>query len=120
MGSLATFKIAHIREQGVDLIIVPMDRGFGNLPASNQQTSNGELQAQCMAAKLAGTVVPVWDNGGGKMGFVAPQSWHPFFQSIDLRWVFARVNRELHFCAGDAGERLAVALDLPTRLCRAG
>jgi len=120
MRSLATFKIAHIREQGIDLIIVPMNRAFGNLPASDQQTSTAELQAQCLAAKLAGTVVPVWDCGDGKMSFAAPQSWHPFFLSIDLRWVSDRLNRELHFCTGDAGERLAVALGLPQGLRRAG
>ena len=117
MGSLATFKIAHIREQGVDLIIVPMGRAFGSVAVSDQQAVVAELQAQSMAAKLAGTVVPVWDCDGGEMGFIASQNWHPFFLSINLRWVLAHLNRELHFSPGD---RLAVAIDLPKRLCRAG
>jgi len=111
---MATLKIAHIREQGVDLIIVPMDRTFGGRPTSAQRALVGELQAQSIGAKLAGTVIPVWDYGRGQMGFLAPQGWHPFFQSIDLSWVFANVNRELHFTT--AGDRLAVALDLPRRI----
>jgi hypothetical protein len=112
MGSMSTFKIAHIREQGVDLIIVPMDRAFGRRPKADQQLMIAEMQEQTIAAKLAGTVVPVWDCGGGQMGFMAPPGWHPFFQSINLAWVYAKLNRELHVFAGWAGDQAAVALDL--------
>lgn len=113
MGSTSTLKIAHIREQGVDLIIVPMDRAFGQRPKADQQMIIAELQDRSIAARLAGGVVPVWDCGHGQMGFMAPQGWHPFFQSINLSWVYANLNRELHLFAGWAGERAVVALDLP-------
>jgi hypothetical protein len=112
MGSMPIFKIAHIHEQGVDLIIVPMNRDFGDRPKSDQQAIIAELQAQCIVAKLAGTVVPIWDYGRGQMGFIAPQSWHPFFQSISLSWVSSHLNRELHVFTARPRDRSAVVLDI--------
>jgi hypothetical protein len=106
------YRIAHIREQGVDLIIVPMDGAFGNLPRSDQGPIIADLQAQCRRAGLAGTVVPVWDYGHGQMGFMAPENWHPFFQSINLSWIFAKLNRELHIFAGPGIEQAAIAMDI--------
>lgn len=88
-------KVAHLREQGQDMIIVPMDRSFGSKPEDEQGDSMQELQMRCRAAGLKGTVVTVWDNGGGRMGFIAPRPWHPFFQNIGLSQVWANVNREI-------------------------
>jgi hypothetical protein len=89
------FKIAHIREQGTDMIIVPLEPSFGNQGSGEQQGAIRELQVRSRAAGLAGTVVPVWDAGAGRMAFIAPQPWHPFLQSIDLPRVFTSVNKEL-------------------------
>ena len=89
------FKVAHIREQGQDMVIVPLDSGFGRKMSNEQQAIAAELQLRSQSAGMAGQVIPVWDNGGGRMGFFAPHSWHAFFSSINLRWVFANINREL-------------------------
>jgi hypothetical protein len=89
------FKVAHIREQGVDLIIIPLDSQFRFKPDADQQQTIAVLQACATSAGLQGTVVPVWDNGGGRMAFRAPQNWHPFFQGISLGFVAANINREL-------------------------
>jgi hypothetical protein len=91
------FKIAHILEQGQNVIIVPLDSGFGRKVSSEQQAIAAELQLRSESAGLAGRVVPVWNNGGGRMGFFAPDNWHAFFASINLRWVFANLNRELYW-----------------------
>jgi hypothetical protein len=91
------FKVAHIREQGVDLIIVPLESKFGNLTQAEQNATIQDLQAHASAANLAGTVVPVWDAGSGRMGFIAPQQWHPFFNGINLIWVSANLTRELYW-----------------------
>ena len=61
------FKVAHIREQGIDLIIVPLDAAFGSKTSEDQQEIIAELQLHASGAGLAGTVVPVW-NAGGKDG----------------------------------------------------
>ncbi|WP_343716784.1 hypothetical protein [Inquilinus sp.] len=90
-------KVAHVRQQGVDLIIAPLDRQFGYKTREAQQEIIDEIQLHSRSAGLAGTVVPVWDGGGGQMAFIAPRNWHAFFRSLNLRAVWANVNRELHW-----------------------
>lgn len=91
------YKIAHIKEQGVDLIIVPLEASFKFRTKSEQDETISELQSRASNAGLRGTVVPVWDNGGGRMGFIAPGNWHAFFQSINLQYVLNNINRELYW-----------------------
>lgn len=52
-------KVAHVRQQGVDLIIAPLDRDFGCKSSQDQQIIVGEIQFGSRAAGLASTVVPV-------------------------------------------------------------
>jgi hypothetical protein len=89
------FDVAHIREQGIDIIIIPLNSSFRFKSESEQREIISELQLRASSAGLAGTVVPVWDNGGGRMAFIAPENWHPFFRSIDLQFVAANINRQL-------------------------
>jgi hypothetical protein len=91
------FKVAHIREQGVNLIIVPLDNSFGRKSNSDQQGILSNLQANATSAGLAGKVVPVWDSGGGRMSFIAPPNWHPFFRNLSLQFVFANLNKEIYW-----------------------
>ncbi len=91
------FDIAHIREQGVDIIIIPLDDSFRFKSQNDQQSTINELQIRASNAGLAGKVVPVWNNGGGHMAFIAPQNYHPFFKSINLQFVAANINRELYW-----------------------
>lgn len=92
---MTIFDVAHIREQGQDIIIVLVDRSFGNKSQSEQNQITGKLQMCARSAGLAGTVVPVWDSGRGRMGFLAPQPWHPFFKGLSLSFVAANINRRL-------------------------
>ncbi|HEX9728609.1 MAG TPA: hypothetical protein VGA37_08900 [Gemmatimonadales bacterium] len=92
---MTTLEIAHIREQGQEMIIVPLDRTFASKSPGQREMVLRALQFSAAAARLAGTVVPVWDAGGGRMGFIAPRPWHPFFGSLDLRRVQAILNRRL-------------------------
>lgn len=89
------FEVAHIQEQGVDLIIIPLKPEFQHKTAAEQNQTVGLLQVCATRAGLRGTVVPVWDAGGGRMGFRAPQNWHPFFASLSLEKVAMSINREL-------------------------
>jgi hypothetical protein len=92
---VTTVKIAHLHVQGQDMIIVPLDSSFGSKPESDKQGVISELQWRAMGAGLAGEVVPVWDNGGGRMAFIAPRPWHPFFKSLNLTAVRSSLNKEL-------------------------
>lgn len=89
------FKVAHVKEQGVNLIIVPLDDSFGRKTSSNQNQVVSELQLRANSAGLAGTVVPVWDSGGGRMSFMAPTNWHAFFRGLSLHSVAANINKEI-------------------------
>lgn len=92
---MSEFEIAHIREQGQDMIVVPLSDEFGRKTPQQQAATERELQICANAAGLAGTVVTVWDGGGGRLHFRAPREWRPFFQSIDLAWVSMQLNRTL-------------------------
>lgn len=92
---MPNLRVAHVREQGIDLIIAPLDYTFGQKTPAAQHAVIEEIQLRSHAAGLAGTVVPVWDSGGGRMSFIAPQNWHPFFRGLNLRAVRGSVNREL-------------------------
>jgi hypothetical protein len=89
------FDVAHIQRQGVNLIIIPLKSSFGHKTMTEQNQTVAVLQSYARAAGLAGTVVPVWDAGSGRMGFLAPSNWRAFFQSIDLIFVARNINRQL-------------------------
>jgi hypothetical protein len=76
---MAEFHVAHLRQQGQNMIIIPLDREFGHKTNGEQNEIRASLQACARGAGLAGTVVPVWDAGGGRMAFLAPAPWRPFF-----------------------------------------
>lgn len=92
---MTTFEVAHLREQGQNMIIVVVSPRFGNSGASEQDRICRQLQIAASSAGLAGTVVPVWDSGGGRMGFLAPRPWHSYFRSLSLHTVAMNINRSL-------------------------
>ena len=92
---MASFKVAHVREQGVDLILVPLDRSFDYKSTQEKSEVIDGLQTCATSAGLAGTVVPVWESSGGRMAFIAPRPWHPFLSSISMRFVATNINRRL-------------------------
>lgn len=90
------FEIAHLRQQGQDMIIVPLEESFGSKPSSEQHEIVSELQMRARSAGLAGKVVPVWGNRR-RMSFIAPPPWHPFFKSISWGVISANLNKVLHW-----------------------
>jgi len=88
------FRVAHLREQGQDMIIIPLESGFGFKSEGEQIAITEDLQAHATAAHLAGIVVPVWEHGG-RMAFRAPYPWHPFFQNLTLPFVLSNLNKEI-------------------------
>jgi hypothetical protein len=90
------FKVAHLHEQGQDMVVVPLDGAFGSKSESDQRAALDELQAHSDGAGLKGTVVAVWESGG-RMRFIAPPAWHPFVASLSMRQVAANINREIYW-----------------------
>lgn len=91
------YQVAHIKEQGVDLIIIPLGAAFGSLGGSAQNAQQQELQIRATASGLAGTVVPVWEMAGNHMGFLAPTRYQQFFSSINMPYVLANLDREIYW-----------------------
>jgi hypothetical protein len=90
------YKVAHIREQGVDLIIIPLESAFDNLTETQKYAQIQELQLRANAAGLAGTVVPVWEHLG-QVRFIALPQWHSFLASLTLPQITASVNKEIRW-----------------------
>ena len=90
------FKVAHVHEQGQDMVVVPLDDSFDHKSNEAQIEITRELQLHSARAGLNGTVVPVW-NKSGRMAFIAPKAWHQFFKSISLHTVFANINKEIYW-----------------------
>lgn len=90
---MPTFKIAHLRQQGQDMIIVPLESSFGNKSNDDQHAGIAKLQARARGAGLAGTIVPVWESGG-RISFIAPTPWHPLFKSLSMVGVMRNINKE--------------------------
>lgn len=84
------YKVAHVREQGQDMIIVPLDADFARQSAVDQDGFILQLQARARSAGLRGSVAAVWPGG-----FRAPTQWHPFFRTLPLPVVMANLNREI-------------------------
>ncbi len=95
-ANMTKLRVAHIHEQGVDLIIVPLDKSFAQQTPAQQQQGMESLRMSATLAGLQGDVVPVWDLGDGRMGFIAPKNYHPYFSSITLEFVYTNLNRELY------------------------
>ena len=91
---MPSFKCAHVREQGVDLVIVPLDSSFGHKTEAEQHELIDAMQIAANSAGLAGTVVPIWTLGNRTV-FIGPPNWHPFFKSITWNDVLASVNKEI-------------------------
>lgn len=93
---MPSFKVAHLREQGIDLIVVPVDSTFGSQTTDAQNETINLMQAAAESAGLAGRVVPVWRVGGG-MAFVAPPNWHAYFRQMTYDDVLLNINREIYW-----------------------
>lgn len=92
---MENFQVAHIKVQGVDLIIVFVSPDVGRRSALEQQQVVNALQACASSAGLAGNVVPVWRDISGRLAFIAPPNQHAYFKSVTFEYLYANVNKRL-------------------------
>ena len=95
MDAMPTFQVAHLTRDGQDVIIVPVDRSFGQRSPAEQARIQEAFQRSAAAADIPGVVVPVWEDASGRMAFRAPPPWHEFLKSIDMVYVATALNRKL-------------------------
>src|SRR5579884_1802722 len=92
---MASFDVAHVREQDIYMVIVVVDPTFGTKTKAEQGRIVSALQIYAGRAGLVGQVVPVWEAGAGKMGFLAPDDWHGYFARLSFADVSRNINRKL-------------------------
>lgn len=88
------FKVAHIRRQGQDILIFPLEPSVHNKLDSEKQDILQELEMRAHAAGLAGGAVIIWQHGR-RVNFMGPRPWHPFLKSLSMSYVHANLNREI-------------------------
>lgn len=91
----AQFDVAHVREQGQDMIVFPLNSQVQYRSDQERGQMMYALQMCASSARLGGTVVMMWEANGRTM-FMAPRQWHGFFSSVDMLWVAKNVNKKLN------------------------
>ena len=92
--SMPNHKVALIKYDGMELIIVPHDTVFEYKSQEKQLAVRADLQGHAADAGLIGSVCLVWPYAGG-MKFLAPKPAHQFFANMSIAKVWAQVNTEL-------------------------
>jgi hypothetical protein len=91
---MAQIKIAHIKEQGRDLIIIPLDSSFHDKTPSQREATRKALQTCVCDANLEGAVVLVWRSGHNQY-FIAPDQWHEYLRHLSWHAIISRLNKTL-------------------------
>lgn len=91
---MPSIKLAHIRQSGQDMILVPLDRNFGFKSRFDQDAILADLEMRAHGAGLAGRAAVFWENGG-QTHFLGPKPWHNFLSSVSLNTVWASVNKQI-------------------------
>ena len=94
---MPTYDVAHITDRGLDLIIVPLHANFQFRTLDEQNRVVAAFQRAANDTGWRSTVVPIWDSGGGRMGFLAPSHYHAFLRDIDLGFVAQNMNETLNW-----------------------
>jgi hypothetical protein len=91
---MPSYQVAHLREQGQDMLLFPLDDRFGQMSSNDQNALLQELEMRANAAGLAGGAAVFWRHGRHEH-FMGPQPWHPFLRSIGMDFVQRNLNREI-------------------------
>ena len=87
--------VAHLRIQGVDVVIAFLDSAFDHKTQHEQSQANAALQMCSRNAGLAGNVVLVWQDANGRFKFMAPINQHAFFKTADYHQLYCQRNKRL-------------------------
>ncbi|MBI4661815.1 MAG: PEGA domain-containing protein [Verrucomicrobia bacterium] len=103
------YRVAHVNRKGADLIYIPLDPSIAQRPIAEQAELLRTLQRCANSAGLKGSVVLVWEKGGGNTGLLAEKTVHPHIQGTTLAFVQSNVNRELTVKGLSMGYSLGVS-----------
>jgi hypothetical protein len=86
------YEIAHIREQGQEILLFALNQSFGHQSEKDQLAALDEFSRRCRGANLRGSVAILWP-AGAQTRFIGPQNWHHYLGSINLAYAISRRNR---------------------------
>jgi class 3 adenylate cyclase len=90
------FKVAHVKLQGVDIVLVPVSPEFSVLSSADQSAAHRQLSQLCRSARLGGEVTPVWSTGPSSLAFLADAKFHPLLNGrLTPAFLQANLNREI-------------------------
>jgi hypothetical protein len=97
---MPTFNVAHLSEPDteggvINIIIVPLAKSFGKKTKEEQHELIVVLQLKASSAGLVGKVVPVWEDDSGGMYYIAPPTWHSYFEKLSMDSVDVLINKTL-------------------------
>ncbi len=92
--SRTTYKIAHTKSGGTNMVLVSVSSSFFRESQNTQQKWFTGFEQCSRSANLAGQVIVV-ANSSGTFKFYGPKTWHKFMRTIDMDWVNARINKNL-------------------------
>ena len=93
---MPTLKLAHVRQQGQDMILFPLAASFGQKTVADQRAALCEFERRAHAAGLRGHAAAVWDDGH-RVRTLGPSHWRGFLSTIGVDWVLANVNRQINW-----------------------
>jgi len=88
------YKIAHIREQGKDVILIPITNVNNELTNEKLNEIRRIFQTHAIQTKLSGDVCLVWEFNN-KLCFLAPNQWKAFCTSLNMRIIKQYLNQEM-------------------------
>jgi len=89
-----TYPVAHTRQGDVSTVMVVISPNFFNSDASSQAGWYKAVVACVRSAKLAGDIFVV-ANFNQRFNYYGPKGRAAAVQGRDMKWVNARVNRQL-------------------------
>ena len=92
---MPSYDVAHVQEQGQDMLIFPLDSSFERKTTAVQNEELGVLETRARSAGLRGSAVAVWLDGSGRMRFLSPQPWHAFLQKLSHQTILQNVNKTI-------------------------
>jgi len=91
---MPTFKLAHIHEQGQDMLLFPLNPDIGHKTPEEQTSILEELELRAHSAGLAGHAAIFWQSGRSTHSR-GPTPWRGFLENTSFSAVLANLNREI-------------------------
>jgi hypothetical protein len=88
------YDVAHIKQGGADTVFVVMTPNFFNSDAKLRPNWYKSVQSCVRSNRLAGDVMLV-ANFNGRFNYYGPNSRATSMQSVNMKWVRDRVNKQM-------------------------